>query len=278
LEREVQCSFNYESTLPLSVSAAKATTQDGSVVGYVLILRNLSQIKELESRIKRQEKLAAIGNLAAGIAHEIRNPLSSIKGYATYFQQKSQSGGKDEEAARIMAQEVERLNRVVSELLEFSKPTELQRKKTDLNYLIRRSLNYINNDKSQKNIQVDFHPDPDTPYMCIDRDRFNQVLLNLYINAVQAMEYGGRLSIRLEQKGSNFVCIHVTDTGKGIPPEEQEKIFNPYFSTKKSGTGLGLAVVYKLIEAHGGFIQVNSQVDNGTTFSICIPGGLKDER
>lgn len=273
LEREVQCRFPGRA-VPVSVSGAEIFSQEGLLLGKVLILRDLREVKALEDTVRRQEKMAAIGNLAAGVAHEIRNPLSSIKGYATYFKHKFKPGSSEQEAARILIQEVDRLNRTVTELLELSRPSHLDRQDVGLKDLIQRSLQLIEQDAEHKGIGIHFAPEDGDAMICADPDRLNQALLNLYVNALQAMDRGGRLMVRLGPHTMGEDVIQVSDTGPGIPAEQREKIFDPYFSTKKTGTGLGLAIVHKIIEAHGGRIHVQSQPGSGSTFTIALP---KDE-
>jgi two-component system sensor histidine kinase HydH len=270
LEREVECQLQH-TLVPLSVSGAKISSQDDVLIGWVLILRDLREVKALEETIRHHEKMAAIGNLAAGVAHEIRNPLSSIKGYATYFKSKFHPGSSEQEAARILIQEVDRLNRTVTELLEFARPSQLDRQTVQLDDLVRRSLQFIEQDAEHKGVRIDFKHNTDGQTICADPDRLNQALLNLYVNAIQAMDSGGQLNVSLGPHSSQEAIIRVSDSGPGIPSEEQGKIFDPYFSTKKSGTGLGLAIVHKIIEAHGGRIKVHSLAGSGSTFIIVLP-------
>ncbi len=269
LHREVSCSAG-AAELPLNLSGSLVYTADGDRAGAVVILHDLREIKELQDRVKQQEKLAAIGNLAAGVAHEIRNPLSSIKGYATYFMHKFEADSPDREAARVMTQEVDRLNQVVSELLEFARPSDLNARPTDVNSLVERSLQFIREDAKRKSIQLDFAPDSAAASAPIDPDRFTQALLNLYLNAIQAMDSGGSLKVRVAHADNGLLRLDVMDDGPGIDPREQSKIFDPYFTTKKTGTGLGLAIVHKIVEAHQGSIQVKSAPGRGTTFSLYI--------
>jgi len=270
LHREVSCSVAGQK-LPINLSGALVLGPEGERVGAVVILHDLRRIKELQDRIKQQEKLAAVGNLAAGVAHEIRNPLSSIKGYATYFMNKFGPDTADREAARIMTQEVDRLNQVVSELLEFARPSDINPRPTDLNELVDRSLQFIRQDAKRKAIELDFSASGSAS-ASIDPDRFTQALLNLYLNAIQAMDSGGTLKVRIASADNGFLRLDVEDEGPGIPLEEQSRIFDPYFTTKKAGTGLGLAIVQKIVETHKGAVQVQSAPGRGTTFSLYIRG------
>ena len=153
-EKEMECEFTEDKVVPVSVSASKIINEEGQFVGQVLIIRDLREVRRLQDEINRQEKLAAIGGLAAGVAHEIRNPLSSIKGIASYFKNKFDEDSDDKEAAGVMIQEVDRLNRVISELLEFARPTELRLKQTDVNELLGHSVRLIQKEASTKNIAI----------------------------------------------------------------------------------------------------------------------------
>jgi two-component system sensor histidine kinase HydH len=214
--------------------------------------------------------LAALGGLAAGVAHEIRNPLSSIKGIATYFGDKFEKDSGDKETADVMIREVDRLNRVISELLEFARPTDLKRKPTNIYELLAHAAHLVQQDAKIKHITIELPETKDKIQPVIDPDRFSECLLNLYLNAIQAMSEGGRLSVRLTQQNNEWVDIEISDTGEGIHPEHLNQIFDPYFTTKTSGTGLGLAVVHKIVEAHNGRIRVDSRQGKGTTFTISL--------
>jgi two-component system sensor histidine kinase HydH len=270
-EREMECTFSGGRTLPVSVSAARIVNEVGEFVGQILILRDLGEVRRLQEEIRRQEKLAALGGLAAGVAHEIRNPLSSIKGLAAYFAGQFEEGSEAKEATGVMIQEVDRLNRVITELLEFARPADVKRSLTDLTALLTRSLQLIQQDATARNIRIRLEPENSGCTAWIDPDRMAQCLLNLYLNAIQAMDNGGTLSVSCETDSAGLVNIRVNDTGKGIAPEHLGRIFNPYFTTKGKGTGLGLAIVHKIVEAHQGHLLVESSPGKGSTFTLQIP-------
>ena len=267
-EKEVECVFGDHRQVPVSVSATRIVNDDGELIGQVLILRDLSEIRRLQDEIRRQEKLAAMGGLAAGVAHEVRNPLSSIKALATFFSGQFEDGSEAKEAATVMVQEVDRLNRVITELLDFSRPTDVKIKAEDLSELIPRSLQLIQQDAANKDIDLRLEMKKRLCRVWIDPDRMAQCLLNLYLNAIQAMEGGGTLFVSCEQEEETTVRITVRDTGKGMEPETKAKIFDPYFTTKNKGAGLGLAIVHKIIEAHRGSIVVESEPGKGTAFIL----------
>jgi two-component system sensor histidine kinase HydH len=271
IEQETLCDFSHAKEVPISVSAARIVTEDGRLVGNLIILRDLREVKKLQEEIRRKEKLAALGGLAAGVAHEIRNPLSSIKGIATYFGNKFGQERAEREMADVMIREVDRLNRVISELLEFARPTELSRKSTDVYELLNHAIQLVQQDAKIKHIDISIPSKAEDVNVKIDPDRFLQCLLNLFLNAIEAMTEGGLLRIGILVHEDDWVDIEVADTGKGIDAESLHQIFDPYFTTKTTGTGLGLAVVHKIIEAHHGRIRVRSAPGKGTTFTIAIP-------
>ncbi|HED37875.1 MAG TPA: hypothetical protein ENI76_06495, partial [Ignavibacteria bacterium] len=236
----------------------------------VIILRDLREIKLLEKKIERSERLASLGRMAAGIAHEIRNPLSSIKGFALYFQNKFKRNSEDWNYAEVMAGEVDRLNRVIQDLLNFAKPFEPNLKKIDARQLIEHSLKLIQSDAIDKNIIIQKRFEANLPFILGDSDLLTQAMLNLFINAVDAMKKNGKLNIEVSLKGE-MIEIIVADTGKGIELENLPHIFDPFFTSKKGGTGLGLAIVFRIIENHSGKIDVKSEIGKGTEFKIFLP-------
>ena len=270
-EEEMACEFTEGKVVPVSISASKIINEEGQLVGQVMILRDLGEVRRLQAEIRRKEKLAAIGGLAAGVAHEIRNPLSSIKGIASYYKSKFVDGSEDKEMAGVMIEEVDRLSRVISELLEFARPAELNRKPSNVNDILEHSVRLIQREAMAKNVHIQLHLTPDSAVTDIDPDRLTQCLLNLYLNALQSMEKGGQLSIASFIKDGRNVTIDIKDSGSGIRAEDLSKIFDPYFTTKAKGTGLGLAVVHKIIEAHQGLVKVRSAAGQGSVFSVTLP-------
>jgi two-component system sensor histidine kinase HydH len=221
--------------------------------------------------VARSRRLASVGRLAAGVAHEIRNPLSSIKGFATYFKEKYHNFSEGAQTAEIMIQEVDRLNRVVSQLLEFAKPVKVSAKPVNVRKLLEDSLRLIEKQIQGKNIKIEKTFSPEVEDAFIDSDKINQVLLNLYLNAIDAMEKGGTITVDLKpHEWKKGIEIIIKDTGSGISEKDLPNIFDPYFTTKPEGTGIGLAIVHNIIEAHNAEIKVESLPGKGSTFTILI--------
>ena len=272
IEKEINCSVGDGRDIPLLVSATLLKDESNKFFGYILLFKDLVEIHSLRKEIARSQRLVSMGRLAAGVAHEIRNPLSSIKGFATYFKERYRDIPEDQQIANIMTQEVDRLNRVVGQLLEFTKPVAILKKSIDVRSLIENSLKLIEIQARDKNIKIQSTVFPEVKKMFIDSDKISQVLLNLYLNAIESMEQGGILSVKvLKKMREEGVDISISDTGTGITEEELGHIFDPYFTTKASGTGLGLAIAHNIIEAHDGEIKIKSRYKHGTTVSIFLP-------
>jgi len=270
--KELDCSLPDGQMVPLDVTLSSLKGEDGAVWGTIILCRDMTEVQSLKREVETSRRLASLGRLAAGVAHEIRNPLSSIKGFATYFKERYRDNPDDQKTSEIMIQEVDRLNRVISQLLEFARPPAIQKKRASLQSLIQHSLKMIERQASAKGVQVRSNLPSEIREVELDPDGINQVLLNLYLNAVEAMDQGGTLTVSLHrEERSPWVKIVVSDTGRGISKEDLEHVFDPYFTTKQTGTGLGLAIVHKIIEAHGGEVRAESEIERGTTVSVLLP-------
>ncbi len=272
LDKDIVLPSQEGSLLTLHVSSVPIYDEEGLANGRVLLLYDLTELKRLEKQVQRHEWLVSLGKMAAGVAHEVRNPLSSIKGFATLLGSRFSEDSDEKEAADLLITEVERLNRSVTELLNFAKPLPLERKPVDLREAIPDSLKLVDSDAKELQVTISHELSPDLPRISADSDRLNQVLLNLYLNALQAMEHGGKLTVRARhKKKEKMVDIEIKDTGVGIPEKLLDRILDPYFTTKPEGTGLGLAMVYKIIDEHGGTIKFDSEVGKGTTVTVSLP-------
>ena len=272
IEKEIECKTTEGKMVPLEIGAGSLKDENGLFLGNILLFKDLTEVRALRKEVARSQRLASVGRLAAGVAHEIRNPLSSIKGFATYFKERYPDKPDDQQTANIMIQEVDRLNRVVGQLLEFARPISIKPRRISLQALLKDSIKLIEDRAAEKNISIQTRYGVQIDEGWGDPDRINQILLNLYLNAIDAMDSGGELKVRLssDADGRHF-SITVSDTGCGIRAEDLSQIFDPYFTTKSSGTGLGLAIAHNVVEAMGGRIKVKSDPGKGTTFRITLP-------
>lgn len=231
--------------------------------GGVLLIRDMTGVRKLEKDLQRSEKLAALGKVAAGVAHELRNPLSSIKGLATILRPAFEAESREGETVAMLIGEVERLNRAIGELLDYARPAALQLQGGRLTPLLEKTISLLEMDAASNKVEIVFSCDEEASEIDIDTDKLSQVFLNLLLNGIQAMEQGGRITVRLEDRAEERVVLF-RDSGCGISEENLLKIFDPYFTTKNDGTGLGLAMSAKIVEEHGGSIQVSSVLGKGT--------------
>ncbi len=223
-------------------------------------------------QLRRADRLAALGELSAGIAHEIRNPLGSIKGSIEILESEISEGHPKHEFIEIIKEETSRLNGLVQEFLEFARPPRPSIAAASLNDLIGGTISLVAKEAEQSGIQISEELDQTMPPLSLDSDQIRQVLLNVLLNAIQAMDRGGQLSIRSHYEGRNSrAVVEVSDTGPGVAPDQLEHIFDPFFSTKSNGTGLGLSISHQLVENHGGRIIAVSNPDRGLTLRIELP-------
>jgi two-component system sensor histidine kinase HydH len=259
------------------VIATTLHEDDGALLGRVVLFRDMTEMRRLKQEITRSQRLASLGSLAAGVAHEIRNPLSSIKGFATYFRERYADNPDDRETAETMISEVDRLNRVITRLLEFARPLTMNRLPTAIQTLIRHALRTVEGQARERGISIETDLPPEIGEIPLDADRISQVLLNLFLNSIAAMDQGGTLRVSLGRRDDRTIRIAITDTGAGIRKEDLPRVFDPYFTTKPSGTGVGLPIVLKIVEAHGGEILLESEPGRGTTATLLLPAPIAEE-
>jgi signal transduction histidine kinase/DNA-binding response OmpR family regulator len=227
-------------------------------------------LKVTHERLVQSEKLAAIGEMAAHVAHEIRNPLVTIGGFAKQLVKKAQAANQENTAAKIIADEVIRLEKILANVLNFSRLPSPQLERNDMNQLIRSLKDQVQNEFAEKNIIVNLNLQAGLTRFYFDAQLMKQVLLNLLRNSQQSINAFGTINVSTQLSG-NDVLITVHDSGAGIPRESIEKIFNPFYTTKKHGTGLGLAISRQIVHEHGGEIRVESDSSRGSIFSILLP-------
>jgi two-component system sensor histidine kinase HydH len=275
LEREFFYGDKSGTLRPMTLSVTPILNEDKACTGAVIVLRDLREIKRLEAKVRHSEKLAAIGKLAAGVAHEIRNPLSSIRGFARFLSLSLKDRSQDREYAEIMVKEVDRINAVVNDLLTFSRPLDPELTATDVRNLVEHSIRLVEADSQARDVVIHMNISPSLNHFHLDANQITQALLNLILNALQEVESGGKIEVgaKTEESGT-LLNLWVEDDGPGISPDILEKIFDPFFTTRKKGTGLGLAIVHKIVENHGGDIQFDSPLPGkarGCRFVIAIP-------
>jgi PAS domain S-box-containing protein len=254
------------------VSVSPLHGVEGAILGVLGIARDMTETKKLEQRIRNSEKLASVGRLAAGVAHEINNPLGGILNCLYNLRKGTLSPSRLEEYRVSMEDGVRRVQKIVRQLLDFSQQDEPEFAPTDINHVVDRVLVLTTHLFAPNRIRLETGFGQGLPNVMLDRHMIEQVLMNLILNAVQAMKDGGGLTIRTSVVEG--VClIEVRDTGSGIPPAVLPRIFDPFFTTKSEGegTGLGLSVSLGIVERHGGKILVDSEVGKGTTFTLCLP-------
>ena len=274
LDREITYRKKSGETVPLALSVTPILDESHNCRGAVIILRDLTEIKLLEEKVRRSEKLAAIGKLAAAVAHEIRNPLSSIRGFAQYLRNTLKDKPREKEYAETIVSEVDRINRVVTDLLTFARPMEADLAPTDVTELIERTVRLVQADARSRNIGIQMSLS-DLSIVPLDTNQMTQAILNLLLNSLQAVSSGGHIEVGAELDPSvSRLNLWVEDDGPGISREQNEKIFDPFFTTREKGTGLGLAIVHKIVENHNGEINLQSPPHGkarGCRFTISIP-------
>ena len=269
LERDIQL-ISAQGKEHIWEAVVAGLMDEGIPAGRILLIRDVTAIRQMENEVARSRHLNSIGSLAAGVAHEIRNPLSSIKGFAVYFKERLSGNKEDEETADIMIAETERLNRVISQLIEFARPLELKKEKVQFVELVKHTIKLIAADAQKNKISVEIDATADLPEVEVDPDKIKQVLLNIFLNSLAALKDGGKLTIELVPGADNLTVI-ISDNGAGIKKLDLLRIYDPYFTSKPAGTGLGLAVVQKIMEAHGGKIDVESEAGQGTKVFLFFP-------
>ena len=275
IDREISHRQKSGELLPMVLSVTPIRDEGEACTGAVIVLRDLREIKQLEKKVRQSEKLAAIGRLAAGVAHEIRNPLSSIRGFARFLAHALSDRSQEREYAEIMVKEVDRINRVVNDLLTFAQPMKPNREPTDISEIIEHTIRLMEVDARSRDVLIHRNISPDLDKLSIDGNQITQALINLILNALQELDTGGSIEVGAETDHSgNQINIWVEDNGSGIAHENKGKIFDPFFTTREKGTGLGLAIVHKIAENHGGEIRVDSPLpskNQGCRFTIILP-------
>jgi two-component system sensor histidine kinase AtoS len=278
--------------VPLEINTSLLEDETGQSTGLLGIFRDLSVVRELEQRLRRADRLAAVGRMAASVVHEIRNPLTAIKNFVEMVPQRAQNPAFINRFRDIVPKEVARVNAIMEDLLDLSRPPRIIPRALHLQEVIERCLALYEHQAAEHGITIVQEVAPDLAPVRADPDYLLRALGNLTINAIQAMAPGGVLTIRAgnptlwhtptpdttirgdpvaPEMTQGFISIAVTDTGTGMTPDQLESLFTPFFTTKEKGTGLGLALTHKIIEEHQGYLRVESQLGVGSTFTILLP-------
>lgn len=272
--RNMECDLfkQNDQKVPISFSSVVLLDATGAASGYLFVVSDMSELKKLEDRVRQSDKLAALGNMAAGMAHEIKNPLSSMKVFSQLLHDRYEDPEFRKKFEEIIPKEIGRIDRIIEGLLSFARSPEPKLCECMFSDIMDEVLNDVSEDIERNNVKVEKNYVPALPGK-IDKDQISRVFNNLVINAVQAMPGGGTLKIDIRPKDpqSKMVEIKIADTGSGISKKNLSHIFDPFFTTKHYGTGLGLAITHSIIEAHKALIDVESIEGQGTVFTITMP-------
>lgn len=257
---------------PVTLISTVVEGEDGRSRGRVIILEDLEKAKEQEERLERAERLAAVGEIAASIAHEVKNPLTVVKGAISLVPQKLEDPDFLREFSGVVVKELDRVNRTIEALLDFSRYSHPDMTTVEIRKILDNALDVISVYARVNRVSVEVVDGDEVPPLKGDADHLTQVFLNLFLNGVQAMGEGGKLTVETRYKpGSKYLEVLVKDTGVGISPEHRDRVFDMFFTTKKGGTGLGLSLVQRIVFEHQGFVEFESEPGKGTTFIIKLP-------
>ena len=262
--------------------------QEGEMLGALMVLTDITALKRLELQIRRSDRLASLGTLSAGMAHEIKNPLVSIKTFAQLLPERYQDSDFRETFSNLIGHEIDRIDSLVNQLLRFARPAKPVLKQMHVHNVLEKSLQLVGHRLYQKDIKLTRIWNAEVDTIRADADQLEQVFLNFFINAMDAMRRGGELTVCTDignrpewvtamthangdGHAREVLRITIRDNGEGIPAENLAHVFDPFFTTKDYGTGLGLSVVHGIIEEHGGQIEVESELTKGTAFHILLP-------
>lgn len=268
--------------LPVSVSVSPIYTDSGEREGVVLIIRDLSRLRELEEAVRRADRLSMLGTLAAGLAHEIKNPLGGIKGAAQLLALELGKESPLQEYTGVMVKEVERVNGIIEELMDLARPRLPQLEEVNISKVLGDIVLFQKEAHRGKKLDFALTLDPSIPPLLGDENLLTRLFLNLIKNAAEAIEKSGRVEVstkvasdyHMQNPGRRpvpLIVVEVRDNGRGIPAEDLEKVFTPFYTTKNRGSGLGLATCQKIVDSHHGFLRVDSRVGEGTTVSVSLP-------
>jgi signal transduction histidine kinase len=267
-------SSSHGEPVELGLTVSNLVTSSGREAGKVLTIEDLSIKRKLEELLRRSDRLSYLGMFTTGIAHELRNPLASIKGYAQLLLEKELSPAGDK-YTQIIVRETDRLDNLLSQLLTFARPSSPQMSTKDMREILEPMLEMLEEKASKQKVTIRRHIDVTSPVL-VDEQKIQQVFWNILLNGLQAMPQGGELEVTLKET-SGEVVTSIRDSGPGIPTEQQTQVFDPFFTTKERGSGLGLAISLRIVETLGGRIDFESESGRGTTFWIRLPVAKGEE-
>ncbi|MBN1129366.1 MAG: PAS domain S-box protein [Chitinispirillaceae bacterium] len=263
--------------VPVSFQTALLEDRGGTRLGAVEIFADVSRIKALEGEMQQARTMAALGEMSATVAHEIRNPLGAMGMWAELLERDLHPGDTRSQTLKKIIEGLSRLNKIVSNLLVYTRPAKPEIRKVQLENILSEVVDFIEIEIERLGYAITVRREWDRcglSFVLADPEKIEQVIINLCLNAMQAMPDGGELTVRVEHPtatGADYVGFSISDTGIGIEPENLTKVFDPFFTTRELGTGLGLAIVKKFIESHSGYIDVDSTPGNGSRFRVFLP-------
>lgn len=267
---------------PVSATVSPLYSPEGKLEGTVLMMHDLTRVRELEEAIQRADRLSMLGTLAAGLAHEIKNPLGGIKGAAQLLAMELGENPDLQEYPQVMVREVERVNTIIEELLNLGNPRSLERVPVNLSQILNDIVLLQQEAVHDREVRFQLHLDPSIPPIVGDPDLLTQLFLNLIKNAGEAIDQHGQIEITTRVSSEShrnkpssrpqpMIRVEISDNGKGISAEEQERIFTPFYTTKRGGSGLGMAICQKIVSDHDGLLKVESQPGQGTQVTVALP-------
>jgi PAS domain S-box-containing protein len=268
--------------IPIRMNISPLTAEGDKPQGAIIEFLDMSELKRMEEEIRHLDRLAVLGRFTSSVAHEIRNPLTGIAAGIQYLNRSDNLSGDQRENISFILNEVERLNRIITDLFKIAKPRQLLYQKVDIRSLVERGYKSNQELFSSKDIGYETAFEDDLPMIDLDHDQMLQVVINLMKNSAEAVENGGKVTVRAEvyrggdqevirEKDHELICLQFIDNGPGIEPSDRQRVFEPFFSRKKGGTGLGLFVTHSIIQHHQGKVTLQSEEGNGTTFRVYLP-------
>jgi len=272
--------------VPVSFTTSILEDGEGRLLGALEVLRDLSEVKRMEEEVQRNKTLAALGEMAAAVAHEIRNPLGAMGGYVTLLERDLEEDPPKLELVKKLINTLSSLNKIVSNLMVYTRPLSVQAREMDFLEHVSQVLDFVSIGIENDNISIKKVFPHEPVKLKIDPEKTEQMIINLVHNAIHAIDGGGEITVKVSTRQARknekyflkgirvqrVIHLDIIDKGKGIREEDMDKIFNPFFTTREDGNGLGLSIVKKIMDIHNGEISVKSEVGKGTTFTLIFPG------